>query len=494
LSVSISIILWSAKMVQINSLLQILSQRDPRIKKTLESIYNIDATPKVLRLIETFAERFPDETEVTVLRAPGRVNLIGEHTDYNGLPVLPMAIDNDMLVAFAPRQDDVIKAVNSDFPDRVFHLERQIPHFETGDWGNYVKAAAQGVIDHFGSTQGLRGMNACFYGTVPISAGLSSSSALVVSSALALLHASGREIERPALAERLAAAEWYVGTEGGGMDQAASLLAERDKALKIDFYPLRAEPVFLPEGFTIVVANSMVVASKSQNARLQYNTRHAVCRMATALLVKRLELDPDKYHRLGDIYLQMGRDRMLAACKQHLKWHGYTKTELSEALGISLDEFNQRFCTTTNGEHISGPAEGFKLLARTRHVVSESARVDQALADIRSGGGGRMGELMNASYLSCRHNYEVSHPAIDDLVAIALEAGAAGSRITGAGFGGCTVSLVPDDRLDSFLDEVRRRYFEDAIQTYPEASRRYRETGIEPLLVLRSSGGAQMIF
>ena len=79
-------------------------------------------------------------------------------------------------------------------------------------------------------------------------------------------------------------------------------------------------------------------------------------------------------------------------------------------------------------------------------------------------------------------------------MAIALEAGAAGSRITGAGFGGCTVSLVPDDRLDSFLDEVRRRYFEDAIQTYPEASRRYRETGIEPLLVLRSSGGAQMIF
>ncbi len=481
-------------MILIDTLLQGLRRRDSRLTGQLDKIYSLDTTDRLIHLLETFAERFPDEPEVSVLRAPGRVNLIGEHTDYNGLPVLPMAIDYDMLVAFAPRQDMVVKAVNPDFPDRVFQLERKIPHFETGDWGNYVKASAQGLIDHFGSTEGLRGMNACFYGTVPVSAGLSSSSALVVGAALSLLQSAGRRIERRELADRLADAEWYVGTEGGGMDQAASLLAERDKALKIDFYPLRAEPVFLPEGFTVVVANSMVVASKSQNARLQYNTRHAVCRMATALLVKRLELDPHKYPRLGDIYFHMGRDRMLAACKQHMKWHGYTKTELSEALGISLDEFNQRFCTTVNGEHISGPAEGFKLLARTRHVVSESARVDQALADIRSGGGARMGEFMNGSYLSCRHNYEVSHPAIDDLVAIALEAGAAGSRITGAGFGGCTVSLVPDDRLESFLDELRRRYFEDAIQNYPEAYRRYRETNIPPLLTLRSSGGAQSIF
>ena len=174
-------------MILVDNLLQALRRRDSRLLEQLSRIYSIDAVPRLLRLLETFVERFPEEPEVIVLRAPGRVNLIGEHTDYNGLPVMPMAIDYDMLAAVAPREDGRVKAVNPDFPDRVFDLERHIPHFETGDWGNYVKAASQGLIDHFDSVEGLCGMNACFYGTVPISAGLSSSSALVVAAALSLL-------------------------------------------------------------------------------------------------------------------------------------------------------------------------------------------------------------------------------------------------------------------------------------------------------------------
>ncbi len=113
---------------------------------------------------------------------------------------------------------------------------------------------------------------------------------------------------------------------------------------------------------------------------------------------------------------------------------------------------------------------------------------------IGSGGGHAFGELMNGSYQSCRINYEVSHPAIDDLVAIGLEAGAVGSRLTGAGFGGCTVHLIPDNNLETFLDEVNRRYYNDAIYSHPEAARCYQEQDTPALLTLKPSGGACVLF
>jgi galactokinase len=185
---------------------------------------------------------------------------------------------------------------------------------------------------------------------------------------------------------------------------------------------------------------------------------------------------------------------MLRALKDHLKWHGYDKVELADALGISQEELNGRFCTTADGEHIHEPSRGFKLLARARHVVEEAARVEDSFRAIEAGDGAGFGELMNDSYRSCRDNYEISHPAIDDLVAIALEAGASGSRLTGAGFGGCTVNLVADELLDGFREEVRRRYFEDAIRGYPEAYLRYREMVSPALLALKPSSGAQVLF
>ncbi|MCH7842336.1 MAG: galactokinase family protein [Chloroflexi bacterium] len=114
-------------------LLAQLRSRDAAVSKRLEQAYNIDVNQRFIALLQHFADRFPHEENISILRAPGRVNLIGEHTDYNGLPVLPMAIDYDTLVAFSPREDQMIKAVNPFYPDRSFKIERAIPHFETGD-------------------------------------------------------------------------------------------------------------------------------------------------------------------------------------------------------------------------------------------------------------------------------------------------------------------------------------------------------------------------
>ncbi|MCE5271420.1 galactokinase [bacterium] len=479
-------------MLEISKLLAGLKSGAPEIKAALDGVYNTDAAPRVIRLIEHFTARFPKHKEVSVLRAPGRVNLIGEHTDYNGLPVLPMAIDNDMLVALAPRHDRRINAVNPDFPDRSFEIEDQIPHYDTGDWGNYIKAGVQGIVDELGGVDGLQGFDACFYGTVPVGGGLSSSSTVVVAAAMAVLRSTGMQLEPQRLAERMARAEWYVGTQGGGMDHAVCILNEKGKALKIDFFPLRVTPVSIPQGFAIVVANSMVKASKTAETRMQYNMRPAMCRVAAAMLSRRLGLE--KMELLGDIYFGIGRERMLAALDETFTRPSYTRAELAACLGLELDELNRLFLTTKGGELLPDPPEGFRIGQRARHVVTETVRVEESSAAVEQGDGLRFGELMTQSHVSCRDDYEISHPALDDLVAIGLESGSAGSRLTGAGFGGCTVHLVPEARLETVLEAFRTRYYGQALNNYPEALKRFRERPDSALLTLRPAGGARVLF
>jgi galactokinase len=190
------------------------------------------------------------------------VNLLGEHTDYNMLPVLPMAIERSVLIAGAARADRTVTLRNSGaFAERSFALAERIPKFADGDWGNYAKAAAQGLIDD--GCRLDRGADLMVEGDVPNGAGLSSSSALVVASALALLAANDEEIPFERLAEILSRAERYVGTLSGGMDQAISLLARKGHALRIDFAPLRHRVVPLPPEYAIVVCHSLVQAEKS---------------------------------------------------------------------------------------------------------------------------------------------------------------------------------------------------------------------------------------
>ena len=184
---------------------------------------------------EAFREQFGSDPDRFV-RAPGRVNLIGEHVDYAGLPVFPMALQYAVHIAVRPRDDRIVRVATSDpaYEPREFLLAPEIEPFTDGDWGNYVKAAAVGAAERYGAA---RGADLWIDSQVPVAAGLSSSSALVVAVLKSLLDVSGIDADPIELAEVAADSEQYVGTRGGGMDQAISVCAREGCAARIEFEP-----------------------------------------------------------------------------------------------------------------------------------------------------------------------------------------------------------------------------------------------------------------
>ena len=387
--------------------------------------------------------------------APGRVNLIGEHTDYNGLPVLPIAIDRDIRVDFQVVDDPVVRldSPSARFAPFAFQLKRPIKAAAQGDWSNYVRAAARGLLE-----QGIpleRGIEGTASGDVPIASGLSSSSALVVASALALLKANGIEVgggpeaiapapgrdheramrrrtslSRLELAALMARAERFVGLEGGGMDQAACLHGVAGHALRIEFDPLRVTPVPVPDGWRWVVASSLVRAEKSAGARDMYNERARQCREALAASVR-------------------------AAAGGQAANSGNRATNTAPAYN-DLVSAGDPHGLLRRVRRILSPV----LFRRFRHVVTEGRRVALAEQAMHGGDLHRFGDLMVQSHESLRDDYEVSTDELDAIVAVALEAGAAGARLTGAGFGGCAVALCDDSTVEPVMEALTARFYE----------------------------------
>ena len=344
--------------------------------------------------------------------APGRINLIGEHLDYNGLSVLPMALDRHVRLDFEVlRQPTVELEGDADHGPFAFRLDRPIEPAPQGHWSNYVRAAARGLLDH--GVELKRGIGGKVAGTVPVAEGLSSSSALVVATALALLHANETHVEVLELAALLARAERYAGLQGGGMDQAASLCGAKGHALRIDFRPLRVTPVPVPEGWRWVVASSLARAEKTGAAREPYNERRAQCAEA----LKRL-----------------GRASWLEA--------------------VEADE--AEFASILAGARRSLPRT---LWRRFRHVATEGRRVIEAEAALRREDMAAFGRLMNASHASLRDDFGVSTETLDEIVEVARDAGAAGARLTGAGFGGCAIALCRESRAKGVMAALRERFY-----------------------------------
>ncbi|MFN0242983.1 MAG: galactokinase [Planctomycetota bacterium] len=335
------------------------------------------------------------------VRAPGRVNLIGEHVDYNGLPVLPIAIERAVHVMLRVRDDARVQLANVDaaFAPRAFEIADAIPPYAPGDWGNYAKAAAQILRARFGIQ---RGFDAAVWSDIPPAAGLSSSSALVVACTLALVQANELDVPRETLAEIAATGERYVGTHSGGMDQAICLGARAGHAALIRFEPLSLEHLRVPADWRFVIAHSGVEAKKSGAAQAAYNTRVRECRDA------------------------------LATLSRHEGARSWPRTYRGLALRVSIDELAD----------VARTALPDVLLRRFRHVVTENRRVLDARDALLAGDAKRFGELMNASHESLRSDYEVSCPELDALVGRMRERGALGARLTGAGFGGCVVALL----------------------------------------------------
>ncbi|MEY2808442.1 MAG: galactokinase [Planctomycetia bacterium] len=351
--------------------------------------------------------------------APGRVNLVGEHIDYNLLPVLPMAIDRAVVVAVRARDDRRLRAANLD-PRHApceFELEASLAPATSSSWSSYLRAAALVVAGRLGEP--CRGADLLFAGDVPEAAGLSSSSALLVATVLALLAARGVELPREELMELCAQGERHVGVQSGGMDQAICLGGRLDHAVKVGFAPLSLQPAPLPSAWRFVVAHSGVLAHKAGRARDAYNERVRECGEALSLL------------------------RVASGARADDDWRGLLRAHGVERL-VAL------------AERGLPPV----LLRRARHVLHEAARVEQAVIAMACGDLSRFGATMDASHASLRDDYEVSCPELDELVQLARDHGAAGARLVGAGFGGCIVALCEERLATGLAEQLRDRWQE----------------------------------
>jgi galactokinase len=337
-----------------------------------------------------------------VVRAPGRVNLIGEHTDYNDGFVLPMAIDRAITIALRPRSDGRVFIHSLDYEQSAeFALDR----LEKGEiaWVEYLQGMAW-ALQAEGFT--LHGWEGVLAGDIPRGAGLSSSAALELATGRAFAAVSGLiwDAARMARLAQKAENEW-VGVRCGIMDQMAAAVARAGHALFLDCRSLAYEHIPLPAGVSIAVLDTATRRGLVDSA---YNERRRQCENAARALGAAALRDVDEA----------------------------TLTRRA----ADLDEVTRR---------------------RARHVVSENARVLQAIAAMRRGDALALGRLLDLSHASLRDDFEVSSPALDQIVALARRDRAClGARMTGAGFGGCAVALVESDQAPRFVQEVIRAYRE----------------------------------
>lgn len=437
------------------------------------SVTNYSDGERVERLLNRFKEEY-GKVPLAVVRVPGRVNLIGEHIDYCGYAVHPMAIEQDVLIAldYDKQLTPTIQLANSDqrYPKVTLDLKFPI-EIATGQphWWNYFLCGVKGVVEEFKMDNKCASMRCFIDGQIPPSAGLSSSSAIVVASSMATVVANDLNVTKEALADLCAKSERFIGTQGGGMDQAIELLAEKGSAKLIEFNPLQSFNVKLPEGAMFVIANSLAESNKAAGS--DYNMRVVECRLAAKMLAKLLDIsDWKSLTKLKDVQVNAGKDlhAMAAVVDELLKVQPYNKAEMCRILQVSPKELED-LCLTENTKGF----DEFMLHSRAKHVYSEASRVYKFKMWCENQGKLEdIGQLMFDSHQSCSASYECSHPQLDKLVQLSKKHGALGARLTGAGWGGCIVALVPNEKVQLFMDGLQKEYFQDvkAAQEQPRNS------------------------
>ena len=351
------------------------------------------------------------EDGLRVFSSPGRVNLIGEHTDYSGGCVFPAALTFCTTVAARVRNDNQIRIKATDLPDIVEGSTDTLDNFKDLKWGNYQF----GVFSELKKAgYAITGADMLFHDTTPHGAGLSSSAAIEVSSAIAMASLGGADkIDNIEMAKISQMAEHnYVGVKCGIMDQFASAMGKKNHAIFLDCKTLDYQLVPINiDGYRLVLSNTN---KKHSLGTSKYNERRNECEAGFEILKKELP----HITCLGDVNPE-----------EYYKVRSAIENEIIER--------------------------------RVRHVVEEDARVKKSIDVLNAGDLNTFGKLMTASHESLRDLYEVSCRELDVLAAEALKIdGVLGSRMTGAGFGGCTVSLVKEESVDTFIEKIGRVYFD----------------------------------
>ena len=471
--------------------------------KNLEDLYPQDALESQRARFEHLKTQFSQlygRSPRFVARSPGRVNLIGDHIDYSLYEVLPMAITADVLIAVSPvprkGQEEVKVHVANLNPQKFKSGEFLVPEdgnveidASTLQWTNYFKAGFSGAVDllrkqnpHFSSC----GMEVLVDGTVPAGGGLSSSAAFVCASALATLRANGSDkVPKKELVELAIVSERSVGVNSGGMDQAASVFSVRGDAVSISFSPeLYAEALPFPKtgpSITFMIAQSFVAADKHIAAPEQYNLRVVECTLAAEVLAAKLGLRlkadsgplGSSLRGFQNAYYESEKADQQSSAEEQIKTmlsltdklldksQGYTRQEIASTLSMSVEALEQRFMT-----RFPIRAEHFHLGTRARHVFTEALRVQafkQLLlnppADADTVLLPKLGDIFNESHASSRDVYGHSCTEIDEMCEIARGAGSYGGRVTGAGWGGCSVHLVPKDMVQAIEAAWEEKYY-----------------------------------
>jgi len=383
------------------------------------------------KLWKIFNEKFADTGLIKgAFSAPGRVNLIGEHTDYNEGFVLPMAIEKKIIMLGQSRNDRLVQVFDLGYKaEAKFSLDNLTP-IKKDKWANYL----MGVVDEMQKAGYiLQGANIIFRSDIPQKAGLSSSAALEVVTALTMAKLNSLKIEPVKMARLCQQAENnFVGVNCGIMDQYISVLGKKGYALMIDCRSNEYELVpFTDKNYKIVICNSKVERGLVDS---KYNQRRKECKQVTEFFADKLKR---KISALRDVTIN------------------------------DLDRF---------GAKLPDP-----IFRRARHIITENNRVLTSMETLKNNDFTTFGQLMNESHHSLRDDYEVSCPELDLLVDLALnEEGVLGARMTGAGFGGCTINLAKKAYLEHFIEVISEEY--------------KKKTGIIPEIYVSSpTAGAKMI-
>ena len=492
--------------------------QEDRIRDRMHELYGSDgeilASRQALYLqaLETFIQHYGADREVVISRAPGRINLLGNHIDHRGGYVNYIVINRETLTVSAERSDDRVEMRNANarFGPRSFEINAELPpekrgdwfrYIETlnltpGDWGNYIRAAVLHLQDRF-ADRALKGLDLAIAGDIPIAAGLSSSSSLVVSALEAALTFNGLEVPGAEKAEFCGAAEWYVGTRGGSGDHAAMLYSKRQSILPLHFFPLRTREVPLPEGYRVVACNSFV----EHTDKSVFNERVATYEIGLLLvkntypqyaekLVHLRDLNADHLGvPLTEIYriLKALPERMSRAeIRNRLPDHrdtletlfaphpepeeGYRVRQvvlfgLAECARGALcggllqagdmEAFGKLKYRSHNGDRQFTWSQDGKIAPQDNRI--SDAQLNQRVADLESGDPARV----EAAQIHLQPGgYDCSCEELDCLVDLARQVeGVMGAGLTGGGLGGCVLVFVREDAVGHLQDTLENQFY-----------------------------------